>query len=609
MLRSVQDAAVFDDVWVSEALEDARLALGTRPVTFMSLTPQQALANLDRSVDSRAGKAARAALEGMLRGRTPLEASEIAAGAVVQRRPVAALQALLFAHRSEPQRAAHLINIAGLASALGSPNEALALLTAAETLGGKPRAALLNNRGRALILLGRYPDAEVALREAVKLDAWLSEAKRNLALALYAQKKTPEAVRFMRAGQRRTPALAKEAADKPLAPATPAENDEDALSVTQHWAPSPLTFDLSRAIDGRLPALPFPKDVAGLGAYAARMQALRLEYAAQVQSRTARLNALTEQPQGAQGGAAPDAVAAARVAAISHTIEFARSEPTVRALWDRVDRHVSFMDPINEQLGEVLGDSIRREGPEVSACGTDRRCQEAVQERHRLVRCGAAQNAFTQWRAGMRELDSLTAQAFRPTYRLLTGLIGNVSDPTTYQLLMLEMQRRTLISIETDLLVPAQQGADLWTVAEVSAPCGTVPELEDEVEVSLDEPGPCPVRDPYKVTLDFLIAEVSFNCEKVAIQIEGPGVVLADTFGEVEYAFQGKITVFAGVKAGLGVGAFKVGPGAKAGCYVAVNTSGEIVDVGAKASVSVGGTVGSYGLEVEQEYPISFIAE
>ena len=341
VLRSVQDAAVFDDVWVSEALEDARLALGTRPVTFMSLTPQQALTNLDRFVDLRGGKAARAALEGMLRGRTALEASEIAAGAVVQRRPVAALQALLFAHRSEPRRAAHLINIAGLASALGSPNEALALLTAAETLGGKPRAALLNNRGRALILLGRYPEAEVALREAVKLDAWLSEAKRNLALVLYMQKKTPEAVRFMRAGQRRSPGLAKEAADKPLAPATPEENDEGALSVTEHWAPAPLTFDLSRARDGRLPALPFPKEVAGLGAYAVRMQALRLEYAAQVQSRTARLNALTEQRQGVQGGAAPDAVAAARGAAGHNGSERRLARPLVRgSLVDTASRAV-----------------------------------------------------------------------------------------------------------------------------------------------------------------------------------------------------------------------------------------------------------------------------
>ncbi|GGO39066.1 tetratricopeptide repeat protein [Deinococcus humi] len=613
VLRSVRDVAVFDDVSVIEGLEDALqgLASGSRPVASAPLTLQQALTNLNRLLDSRAGMTARAKLDEVLQGRTALEASEIAAAAVLQQRSATALQALLFAHRTEPQRAAHLINMAGVADLLGLPNEALALLTAADRLGGKPRAVLLNNRGRTLLLLGRYHDAEVALREAVNLDAWLSEAKRNLALALYAQKKAQEAVRFMRAGQRRSPALAKDEADKPLAPGVPQNEDDDAASDVEYWAPSALVFDLSRARDGRLPALPFPKDVAGLPAYAVRMQALRLEYAAKVQGQTARLNALVEQRgrRAAGSGEATDGVAAARVAAIAHTIEFYRSEPTVRALWDRVDRHVHFMDPINEQLSDVLGESTLREGPEVSACGTNRRCQEEVHERHRLARCSAVRDAFDKWRAGMHELDSLTAQAFRPTYRVLTGLIGNVSDPTTYELLNLEMQRRTLTAIETDLLVPAQQGADLWTVVQASAPCGNIPELEPEVAVSLDEPGPCPVRDPYKVTLDLIVAEVSFNCEKVAVQVEGPGLILIDTFGEVEYAFQGKVTVFAGVKAGLEVGTYNVGPGAKAGCYLSVDTSGQIVDVGAKASVSDGGKVGGYGLEVEQEYPISFIVE
>ncbi|WP_157465413.1 tetratricopeptide repeat protein [Deinococcus apachensis] len=608
VLRGVQDTQVFDDVSVNEDLQDAWSALGPKPVAFTPLPLPQAIANLEKLMDARGGKAARAKLEAVLKGRSALQASEIAAAAVLRQRPVAAVQALLFAHRAEPKRAAHLVNLGGLTATLGLPNEALALLAEAEKLGGHPRAVLLNNRGRALILVGRYKEAEVALREAVKLDAWLSEAKRNLALALYTQKKTQEAVRFMRGGRRRSPELAKDAAEKPVEPVTMngPQDEGEAQAGVEHWAPSALVFDLSRAKDGHLPALPFPRDVAGLPQYARRMQALRLEYVQRAQSRAARTNALVEQMR--QRGASGDAVASARVAAISHVIEAYRSEPSVRALWSKVDQHVHFMDPINEQLGEVIGESTLAEIPEVAACGSDTRCQHEVQERHRLLRCAAVTTAFGKWRAGMRELDSLTAQAFRPTYRILTGLIGNVSDPLTYELLRLELQSRVETLIETDVLVPAQQGADLWTVVQATTPCGKTPELEQEVAASLEEPGPCPIRDPYKVTLDFVVAEVSFNCEKVAVEVEGPGLVLVDSFAEVEFAFEGHMTVFAGVKAGLEVGAYQVGPGGKAGCYLTVDRSLQLVDVGAKASVSDGGKVGGYGLEAEQEYPISFIS-
>ena len=113
---------------------------------------------------------------------------------------------------AEPQNPAHLVNAAGLASLLGFPSEALGLLAAADLLGpdaysplGIPgRALAQNNRGHALLGLGRFAEAAGALDEAVDLAPQLSEARTNLSLAQLCQGNEERAVRLSRAGRWRT---------------------------------------------------------------------------------------------------------------------------------------------------------------------------------------------------------------------------------------------------------------------------------------------------------------------------------------------------------------------------------------------------------------------
>ncbi len=60
-------------------------------------------------------------------------------------------------------------------------------------MGMRERASLLNNRGHALILLGRYDEAIKPLRQALALSPEMSEAARNLVHALIKDGKREEA--------------------------------------------------------------------------------------------------------------------------------------------------------------------------------------------------------------------------------------------------------------------------------------------------------------------------------------------------------------------------------------------------------------------------------
>ena len=102
-------------------------------------------------------------------------------------RPGAALAALVRAHELQPAQASHLVNAAAVASSVGLPSEALALLDAAEQLDdpdrpamGIPRHAVaLTNRGQALALLGRHDEADRSLAAALAAEPLLSEANTS----------------------------------------------------------------------------------------------------------------------------------------------------------------------------------------------------------------------------------------------------------------------------------------------------------------------------------------------------------------------------------------------------------------------------------------------
>lgn len=101
---------------------------------------------------------------------------------------------------------------------------------------------------------------------------------------------------------------------------------------------------------------------------------------------------------------------------------------------------------------------------EACACGGRQDCTQAAEDR------------FRAWNAGKHRCDEALAQPFRPTYRLLTGLVANVSDPLAYQGLLLELNSQMGIIIQ-DQLAMAELGAMLWVHVEVARPYGLAGEL------------------------------------------------------------------------------------------------------------------------------------
>jgi tetratricopeptide (TPR) repeat protein len=156
---------------------------------------QQIVTNFESSADAATAPAARLT----------------AAAALMVGNQSAALAALLALQAREPGKPTNLMNLGGMAASLGWPNEALALLAAAEQagqavlpLGLNGQAVLLNNRGFAYLMIGDWSSAETALRRAVELEPLLAEAKINLSRALLCAGNANEAAHFYSAGQWRT---------------------------------------------------------------------------------------------------------------------------------------------------------------------------------------------------------------------------------------------------------------------------------------------------------------------------------------------------------------------------------------------------------------------
>lgn len=230
---------------------------------------------------------------------------------------------------------------------------------------------------------------------------------------------------------------------------------------------------------------------------------------------------------------------------------------------------------------------------EACACGGRQGCTRS------------AENRFRAWNAGKHRCDEALAQPFRPTYRLLTGLVANVSDPLAYQGLLLELDSQMQMGIIIqDQLAMAELGAMLWVHVEVARPRGLAGELPPLQAEQLPDPLACPLTGPYKVSLN-----LEFNCEKIGVALS-KGLRFLDLFAELELEYSGKVTVFAGAKVDVGAGGLSAAGAAKSGLYFSVTREG-VGDVGAKVSAShVAAAVPllfGIALERESESSVSFV--
>ncbi|KFL36082.1 tetratricopeptide repeat protein [Arenimonas donghaensis] len=205
---------------------------------------------------------------------------------------------LLVAHEADEDDATALVALAAIANSKGLPAVALALLDRAERLGPDAGstpvgmheyAALLNNRGHALLLQGRYADAEAALREALQRNPEMSEAARNLVHALLRQDRRDEArmlvprATWRLRGQPGQPVPTRDEEGGKGEPAPPAGSEEQVAGWTRApWLeqrhgqlslPLWIALDLSRQGQIAWPHILYPAADESYATYATRASA------------------------------------------------------------------------------------------------------------------------------------------------------------------------------------------------------------------------------------------------------------------------------------------------------------------------------------------------
>ncbi len=243
-----------------------------------------------------------------------------------------ALAALLVARERAPNDGSLLVSAAVPLVQLGRPREALAFLDRARQLrrlgpallGWDATAIAENNRGFALIALGRAHDAELALRRAAALEPELAEADQNLAVALACQGKTSPSLASRKAGEHR--------------------RKYDYVPLPPEWSPTlgesarPLAaqvFDLSAGKDATLPGLPYPAEPKSLGNAIARWRALSDQLAAHMNELSTRREALVTTWQ--QRSAHLPPITVRRQAAIMSAASSSILEPSIKPLYDAVE--------------------------------------------------------------------------------------------------------------------------------------------------------------------------------------------------------------------------------------------------------------------------------
>ncbi|HKE84700.1 MAG TPA: hypothetical protein VKB50_13145 [Vicinamibacterales bacterium] len=529
------------------------------------LTLASAMSSIRSRLNQLAGPGA---LEGFVATNAGTDTSTLTAlagGATATNNGPGALAALLAAHQNSPTNPAHLVNAAGATAVLGMPNEALALLDAADAIGGDfgtpmgfdGHAIARNNRGFALLQLGQYAQAQTQLASANALEPFLAEARLNAAVAQICQ----------------------------------GQDAEEAFLAAWHRSPGLLTLDqildLSQGVAPDVPPLPYPGTADRLRAYATTWGQIRAGVLAKVTAAQDMRDEAHHQLQEELIATPWPMLTVQRVADIYDfgdalgTPTFDQSPPGLSDLWNAVENGINTTFDLSTQIFE----DFRAWGDDRSAAAATCLAQQTP-----VDECEAYLEVLAQGRAQVHEYMSpflfqvgTYDRAFRafadPWYRALTGLAANLSDPHAHQ----ERQSQA----EADFLLRysglVNQGgvimgqlATWWELAQARddlsfTPPATLPGLQS--------PNACSGLKAvtFSGTL-FDVISVDIECEKVTIDIAEPGL---GPFVHVTAARSGDWTAFMGVKGSL------PGVSERFGFYIRGNDD-SFTDAGIKMTQSIG---------------------
>jgi hypothetical protein len=552
-LRALSDAAPLSTAAEFTTTLDrqrAQLCAFTHgPTTVPSLS--SALAAARRFVAAHSKGSARHKLDNSSFGRHEHRAEAFASAALLDQRPQAALEALLDAHHSAPHDPLPLVDAAPILTEAGLPRDALAFVAAASSLkaerhpplGIDVKALALNNKGDALLALGRFKQAGKALRQALHRAPLLTEADINLAAADLCAGKPKSAGTFLAAGGRR------QNFDEVQDAGTPPSQREN--------PPASEVFDLSQGISGaQLPDLPYPSDPTQAPSY---YDFYFNDQSPKFQNETQAIAAEGNQ-LGNQRRAHPlNALTDRRTIQIMGAISNAEADPALKPLADAYYTARAQVDQFNANYD-----------PYVSCYATSR---------------------HTQYKGLQQQLSQAVRDFYTAWYRHVTGLEANLKDPISHAIAANAIRHSANAYFGNDLLERAEQ----WVFYEFGerntcyTPAATSP--QDPAALSTPPAAKCPEKlmEVVNFAASFIPgADVSFDCEKVTIEVSTEGVLGA--FGRATLNRKGEVTIFGGPKAsvsvrGLGSATFQDG------IYVRFDSSGNVSDVGGRVEHSESGLI------------------
>lgn len=545
------------------------------------------------------------------------------------------------AHDNDEDEASPLLSLAGLANSQGLPHVALALLEAADKAkvndvdapaGISKQASWLNNQGHALILLGEYDDAEIALQQALALSPEMSEAARNLVYVLLKQDRRDEARALMPRVAFRLPGPPAVAVPvKPEKPDAQAPKDQPPPDEVKPevWVKQPflledesgyarlplsISLDLSRKGQIAWPEILIPEPGQD---YPGTLDLANQRYMAAKEK--------FEEVQAMEG--ALYQAAAGRRSTWSDRVQQA-IEVRAAGVWTfhLVDTEMQVLNADYESL-IVSGDQPTRFAALDVARADHQMAQAAdrLYERYRTEsQCAAGDSqeacCSKQLAANDRNIQEFTPFAteyidrsrvlFRESYGWASAYASNLPEGHWYSLAKLETEkgvwntrRFTQMNVYMDFLHAAP-----LTSGRCYQPFEKVPDQPIDLESDLPSCEAAFGKKTAKLTLGKFYS-ISVGCGKVKFSVKAPvskgkvTVAGADVGGElglqgeIEFSIKGTVTIFGGPYASLSakVGDRGVGGDVKDGVYIVIGRDG-IQDAGFRVSVgssgSASGTLG-----------------
>jgi Tetratricopeptide repeat len=534
-LRDFSDAHILpDDATLLQAMQTLSPLYCQLSATVNPMTLAQAMASLRQNLDQLAGSGA---LESFLTSSSQTDQEILvaqAAAATASSRGPGALAALLAAHQNDPQNPMHLVNAAGAAANLGMFNEALALLDAADAMGGdfgspmgiNGHAVALNNRGFALAQLGQWSQAQTVLRSAISMEPLLAEARTNLGIALFCQGDTSNGEKYFRAGIRRSP------------------ND---LTVDQ-------TFDLEGGLAPNLAEVPYPAIADQLKAY----HDFYLTYLANLSDKE---NSLLQQSdsygqqelqQELQNPLPP--VTALRIVDIANAFGRIKSmqfddqtPPELPPLWSNVLAKQQAAQALYNEINNQFG--AWRAAEPLPCCDkfghqTSAHLAWLAQGRSQV------RGLLTQFLYTQGKYDQATRAFLDPWYKALTGLAANISEPLEEQSASLSAQENLLFQYSVIVLY-AYNDVNPLTAWWEEAQAPNEPATLDPTAPGQNGPQPCPdVLQRLGASVSFFdVFSFKLSCDKLTFEGSLPGL---GPFASVSETRKGDWSVFVGVKGTLG---------------------------------------------------------